>query len=1137
MEVDSGNPYDYYAPQKDTVYAYLYDSAVNRYAKKYQYHIERTPSTFLIPESIEGATERIEFRSGTLLLRSGDYRFRYKQQLIEEINIYDTRKNELLKRFGFRYVPIKSNEEEYQYNNIYLQSCYTFYNGRTIPKEPLVFEYYGVDLNAQRAILTDRIATKMDQFGYPNEVCCTGNPYPVNDIPIEEEPFKAYLYPSLTNASRIRSFPINNYFGPVAEAYGKNTNVSPLLTMGSLKELKLSSGGVYRIFYEANMYYDSEAQASFYGGGIRVARLEMHDGNDYSRDMVKTYDYRGLSGNSSGILLYKPERTAALHIYKRSHDGKVFYANDITEEGKPVPFLKELSAEERIKRLAFSSNVDFNADTFVGYTVGYSRVVVNQEGAGKTAFEFEMPAAYGVINSGDWAAAKARFARFGPVGASTPVEYGDLSTLQSYYSFPFAPNPSQDYLMGQIKTVTMYNDNEEVVEEKIYNYEPVQIPLKVYALKIEKVLNPIRYGSAFTENIPVKSYVPMFIYSRYEIPLLATKRLTSLVTTRHGLGNLSSSLTEVENYEYGSTHHPYITKVSTTNSKGQQMYTVYKYVQDYSISGTWTNQDGAIKGMRKMLDKNILNIPIETYSVKTEGAEEILIGGSMSIYKYLPDRDLVVTDRVYTLLAGFDKSSFSESSIQSASGNYTLHFDNGAYQDFHEFKDHSKKGRAQTECDNKTLKNAAIFDAHGVAPFVVVQNAEASTIAFSDFDEPSEVDWNYSQDLVDGRLDSNGLQVCTNQATCPFTKTLKRGMAADAVFSCFINSQSAGILTITVTDGINPPVSGTIDYVAATGIYRFYKVKILVGDLGEDITVSISTNNTLKIDEAAFYPGNADMKYFQYGKGYAKLTETTSLGLTTKFSYHHDLRFGSHLIREIRDMDDNILQSHGYSDNEFNLPEGPLMFDIDADTVYEDDIVQLSVVQGKETGAEYFWRARPRSQYLPEPFLYDTANMYRGADKLTFQVHNMEDYFVNLVKFHNNILTPTAFMRLIKVLPVPDPEPVSYHEVSICSNRPSVVDICDPGHYDNQCTSQQGSGLTLSANVTGGSGSFTYAWVAMDPNTGATTNLGNTATITVSDYSSNTIYTCVVIDTTEPEMIRFDQFEIKPFKSNLDCNP
>lgn len=653
------NGYQFLIPstESEVVRAWMYNEASGGHTTVNQYTIERPIRPAVQFSRIIGRTQKMEMKNSTLVIPTGDYTL--KQPILSAFEIYDLSKSQpvLLTSFELGYEVVHDIEGGSNFF-IFLRSLSQNSSVRSLP--PYIFDYYGMNLSTKTLYRSNNSDRFKDEFGYLN-----------SKVPPSPQ-YKSYIYPNLTGLDRIRNKPIPAYSGPLFETYGvesEGVDIGGLLA-GTLREITVPRGGTNRIFYEPNIYRDAVAQSDYYAGGLRVNRVEYHDGVDFNKDIITTYKYEEDNGVSSGVLLYRPLRAFHLNSYKNLQTGTVTYYHDLVAQN--------LSQAQLWKKTLIKAATDdeLNKGADPGIWVGYKKTTVSQAGAGKTVYEYDIAAPFGTISETGWTATRNKIARDNPASGTSIITYNP-GPITGYYSFPFAPNPNYEFKQGLLRKVSVFNSGNNLVEQTENEYTYLTNPSKVYAIKLDQYKTLLTYNITLqTDQGPVTNTVtneqPMFIYSRYEVNTNIRPRLLRTTLKTFDQNSPSSFITSIQNYEYTGTSHDLVTKVTQTGSDGVEYSTNYKYPKDYTITAVWAQQDNTSKAITKLKDKNSM-LPVETWATKKEGAETpLLINANLNIYEYDPasdnlyvKRDLMVSTR--------DPLSFVSSSITNSGRNVFVH--------------------------------------------------------------------------------------------------------------------------------------------------------------------------------------------------------------------------------------------------------------------------------------------------------------------------------------------------------------------------------------------------------------------------------------------------------------------------------
>ncbi len=291
------------------------------------------------------------------------------------------------------------------------------------------FEYYDVDLKANTTTIPIKDGYAQDLWGYYNGA---------QNVPSSLIP-ALYYKETAEGAERIR---INPH--PTESGYTQLSGISratnpTTVHYGSLKRIHYPPGGYGEIIYEPADYYDSLANSTYLGGGVRVSQVLMSDGDaDNTNDIIKSYEYKRTDNHSSGKLLYPPVFGWFANGFERSPDN--------------------MAPDDAIF---------------------YSRATRKQSGIGKTVYEYLLPGTYSQITQGDWVAPEGKIAR--NTCETTVFKNGS-------YVYPYAPSTNFGFERGLVSKVLTYSEANDLLKESSYSYSRVgPSPVYTYAIRYAEV--------------------------------------------------------------------------------------------------------------------------------------------------------------------------------------------------------------------------------------------------------------------------------------------------------------------------------------------------------------------------------------------------------------------------------------------------------------------------------------------------------------------------------------------------------------------------------------------------------------------------------------------------------------------------
>jgi hypothetical protein len=1097
--------------------AYRKLSETESYSKQSMYSLEQTINLPPIPYRITTRNERVDIEINDFLFPAGLYdpehpnvSFNIYQPIVTGIRVTATNdeKEELLRLINFEYVPtheVAMGEYESQEKNLFLRSIS---NNTTLTSfQRIVFEYAGITFTNNHVLNYGAIEADLkseDEFGYHNDIQLRiGSPYQV------------HIYPHLAGTDRFRMQPIagysSDYFsaGNAVSSYAYKAD-GKSLQIGMLSGIRHADGSINRIFYEPNTYYDSLSGISVYGGGVRVKRTELHDGISHANDIIKNYDYVKSNGQSSGVLVYRPERNFNLHFYQPT-TGNAQYFEDM--EGLDVK-----SKWKRLSRLTYHV---LNDDSNPGMYVAYKQVNVQQAGAGKTVFEFSVPLRYGTLQHGNWQATRTRVARKSPSEA-TLISCSQLTPLGTHYAYPFAPNPNYDYQQGLLTTVTHFNEAGHPVERTENEFSLVTNPEKIYGIRMDKFQSPITV-TVLLEGNPVtrQTVTDMFLYSRYEIHVGARTRLTSVRNYKYDKNNPAAFVLEEKQFEYGSTNHHYLTHTRQTNSDGVEHHTALKYPDDYTITASYTEQDNHTQALTHMKLKNMRSLPVETISWRKQGSTETISGGNLMLFDYQAQQDRIDLVKTLSLTPGKAKSSFTFAYVANSGNAAVFTFDNG-YIRYTKFSDHNTYGRVRSTRQYNKSKSGVHYNANGTAR-AGISNAVASEVVFSDFEFSGEFDFTHNANPVfeNGRITGRALKLYSG-AAYKLTAQTQKGDNNKHVFSCWTKSVTAVTLTVHVSSDGQPTQTISIAVPDTEGQWRYVQGEIPTSSFGNELTIEVETNGTVLIDDAAFYPKHATIVHYLYDGKLNKVAETSN-ELSTTFEYDPVGR-----LTIVRDNDSNIIKNFTYGVYESALENiGLAIMNKDGNKAFANEPTTFTAHWFDAPGVIYKWKL-VTWENRDNAFDFSDAVVITGNNTWTHNFTQVGSWLLTLEVTYGNLTKRISKEITVKHRPL---------NVTLCANRPTLIDICNLGVFNNSCNPSQSSGLTLSASVSNGVGALSYQWryqvisggvilgEYLMPQTGSS--------VTISDFVQGRMYYVSVTDSNSA--MGYAELLFKVYQSNPEC--
>jgi hypothetical protein len=715
------------------------------------------------------------------------------------------------------------------------------------------FTYYGESYNGAgyTTTLSDSTSKGIDFWGYQNSYSNT------NLAP------NVIINPSNTSYQRYQIKTDNNARTDYTyEVSGADRTVNPATVQaGALNQIAYYNNGTTTLEYEPNDYNDPTGNVTVRGGGIRVKKVTVYDGLNTLRNIVRNYTY---TNPATSVTSGKPV-TLPVYAFTKAYTGSG-------------------TTSAKWQASTVRSDLDLSDDD---HSILYSHVTLTQTGAGKTLYEYFLPA-MNYDNSATPSCTGCTTPDWTPnlmyVAGPGCFSAGFVSSIITTY--PFAPSLNYDFERGLIKKISSYNDDGLQVSESEYTYERTSSPAITTALKFEDDWN-------------VKSYLKYKIYT-------STSELSKQVIEKvFDLGSTTLSQQTSVNYSYNGANHELPTLIQNTRSDGTVENNHIKYSKDYAATSTGDPQVIALYNLQQ---KNI-NVPIEQYTVVSKGGTDKVTTAQLIKYKpfslsstlYLPTQTLRFFDQ-----NGMSGSSFVPSTITAGAfvndSKYIIQENDVIYDNY---------GFLLTSNDNRKRVQTVLSDLKTHLPVVVAANTSADEIAYYAFSDSvgtyGFVKTSGTVNSTTGRASQINSKAASLTAGTTFSRTVtKNTNAVNYIFSIWINSSSSGNIGIGV-----PGNTYTIPFTNTSGVWKYFETKIPVSALLSTFTVTFqnAAAGAVTIDDVLFYPENAEVTTYAYDAvTKARTIETNTNGVSNYFTSD-----GFGRLKLVLDQDKNIKQRQSYN--------------------------------------------------------------------------------------------------------------------------------------------------------------------------------------------------------------------------------
>lgn len=529
-------------------------------------------------------------------------------------------------------------------------------------------------------------------------------------------------------------------------------------------------------------------------GGLRVKSITTTDGSGVNPDLQRVFSYPA----EGGILFSIPK-----YYYR------VEYLFTDLESS-----IRALNGETFAQ--IWSSNSVLPMRTTQGNHIGYAWVKEEQVGNGYKIYSYDVAEhSHAIINN--------------------PYFQGNTFSYQAegrQYSYPVYP-PPMDLERGNLLSETHYNNNDKVVMSTYTTYEPGDDIFLLRASKVDFL------------KAPVAGTVWYIGYTHYPIFTSTNRVATTTVNSNYDTnGENPTSVTTT--YSYNGLGHLQATSVTRTLDDVEYVDNMI-YPPDYGSLSTTTG------GIQNLKDKNVINVPIEKYTVKRATGQTTgnVISGVLTQYR----ADTVLPDAVYSLKISQPLAEGTFAASNSVHDNFNP---NALYEKRISYYSYDALGNIREVSKNNDVHLAYIWGYSGSRPIAEIRNATKDQVFHTSFEDETA---NISTDAKTGSKSYN------------------------ASYTVMLPSSGTFRLTYWKKTGSNPWVL---------------------------IDTSVSANTMIGgsgslIDEVRLFPPGAQMTTYTYDISAGMTTMTDVNNLVT--TYHYD---ALKRLQFVTDNKGNVVKTYTY---------------------------------------------------------------------------------------------------------------------------------------------------------------------------------------------------------------------------------
>ena len=561
-------------------------------------------------------------------------------------------------------------------------------NGISLP--PYEF-YYNTTQN-----LPPRNSFEMDNWGYYNKINTT------DGIPAVSADY-TYIYFD-KDGWHTKTYPLS------LSGCSKEPNLD-YAKANILEKLILPTGGSKQLFYGLNYFYDGSTNKP--SGGLRVEKMITTD-DITSSEIIQNYEYFLEGTNNSSGETYSSN--IQYHYISQS------YLLGATPIGTVISGSNDyfIRSSQSLSQLT-----DLN-----GYHIGYSTVTVKTTN-GKEIYNFTNFSSHPdiVAEQKDY----------------TIWSNGSIGSVAST-KIPFYPQTSNCWERGVLLELKQFSSIDKFVKDITFTYDFESTPrVSIPAVQAYSIFN----CTVLVNGVP--SYLT-FNVGKY---FTNSKRyfLKSEATRLFDLNDDTKSILTTKEYTYNSQGE--ISSTSQVQSDGSNITTITRYPNDY---GPITSilcpkaDDRMTSALEKMINKNLINIPVETFTVR-DGS---IIDGVLNLYRYDYDNGLVLLDNQLKmdLRTPLAWSSYTQSYIENyrvtilgiptITCDKLFHYDS-RYSLRKIYDQYDNKGNLLQSHEINNTNTSYIWGYNQTSPIAEAINANYNEIFFTSYEEDTDFGSSISQ--------------------------------------------------------------------------------------------------------------------------------------------------------------------------------------------------------------------------------------------------------------------------------------------------------------------------------------------------------------------------------------------------------
>lgn len=343
-------------------------------------------------------------------------------------------------------------------------------------------------------------------------------------------------------------------------------------------------------------------------------------------------------------------------------------------------------------------------------------------------------------------------------------------------------------------------------------------------------------------------------------------------------------ITSTNEFIYGNNSYVLPTKIIQTTTNGEQFVTEKKYPLDYDATNP---QDAASQAIFGLQSANVIGAEIETvqYRQNSNGTNKRFVSGQITQYNALQPVQF------YGLSLTQPITSYSMSTVNNGNFSYNPNYrllGNMSYSN----------GNLITQSKANDVITAYIWDYNQSLPTAQIVNADNGTVAYSSFETDQTGMWttipNIGTSRVSGSITGNFAYQLT--AGNNITKT---SLPASRRYVVTYWSKN-GTVNISTNSGVASATAGS-----TYNTWTYYSHLLPANS----VSVTLSSNSNVIIDELRLYPADAQMTTMAYDEHNGEMiSQCNPSNQISYFEYD-----GYSRLINVKDINGHIVKNYQYN--------------------------------------------------------------------------------------------------------------------------------------------------------------------------------------------------------------------------------